>query len=125
MLNGNYDLAKKAVSDYQAIFGSESFFLELQDHNLQKEKEATQGLLRLSREENIPAVVTNDSHYLNKEDAELQDILLALQTGTTVDDENRMTFSGEEFYYKSPAEMRKLFLILSLPTRIRLKLQIE
>ncbi|PUU92608.1 DNA polymerase III subunit alpha [Halanaerobium sp.] len=109
LLNGNYDLAKKAVSDYQAIFGSESFFLELQDHNLQKEKEATQGLLRLSREENIPAVVTNDSHYLNKEDAELQDILLALQTGTTVDDENRMTFSGEEFYYKSPAEMRKLF----------------
>ncbi|PTV93081.1 DNA polymerase-3 subunit alpha [Halanaerobium saccharolyticum] len=109
LLNGNYDLAKKAVSDYQAIFGSENFFLELQDHNLQQEKEAAQGLLRLSREEKIPAVVTNDSHYLNKEDAELQDILLALQTGTTVDDENRMTFSGEEFYYKSPAEMRKLF----------------
>ena len=109
LLNGNYDLAKKAVSDYQAIFGSENFFLELQDHNLQQEKEAAQGLLRLSREEKIPAVITNDSHYLNKEDAELQDILLALQTGTTVDDENRMTFSGEEFYYKSPAEMRKLF----------------
>ena len=109
LLNGNYDLAKKAVSDYRAIFGRENFFLELQDHNLQQEKEAAQGLLKLSREENIPAVVTNDSHYLNKEDAELQDILLALQTGTTVDDENRMTFSGEEFYYKSPAEMKKLF----------------
>ncbi|MEC9489577.1 MAG: DNA polymerase III subunit alpha [Halanaerobiales bacterium] len=109
LLNGNYDLAQKAASDYQAIFGKENFFLELQDHNLQQEKEAAQGLLRLSRENNIPAVVTNDSHYLNKEDAELQDILLALQTGTTVDDENRMTFSGEEFYYKSPAEMRKLF----------------
>ncbi|MFP4199379.1 MAG: DNA polymerase III subunit alpha [Halanaerobium sp.] len=109
LINGNYDLAKKAVSDYQAIFGKDNFFLELQDHNLQKEKEAAQGLLRLNREEKIPAVVTNDSHYLNKEDAELQDILLALQTGTTVDDENRMTFSGEEFYYKSPAEMRQLF----------------
>jgi len=109
LINGNYDLAKKAASDYRAIFGKENFFLELQDHNLQKEKEAAQGLLKLSRAENIPAVVTNDSHYLNKEDAELQDILLALQTGTTVEDENRMTFSGEEFYYKSPAEMRKLF----------------
>lgn len=109
LINGNYDLAKKAASDYRAIFGKDNFFLELQDHNLQKEKEAAQGLIKLSREENIPAVVTNDSHYLNKEDAELQDILLALQTGTTVEDENRMTFSGEEFYYKSPAEMRKLF----------------
>ena len=109
LINGNYDLAKKAASDYQAIFGKDNFFLELQDHNLQQEKEAAQGLLKLSREENIPAVVTNDSHYLNQEDAELQDILLALQTGTTVEDENRMTFSGEEFYYKSPAEMRKLF----------------
>ncbi|TDO83324.1 DNA polymerase-3 subunit alpha [Halanaerobium saccharolyticum] len=109
LLNGNYDLAQKAASDYQAIFGKENFFLELQDHNLQQEKEAAQGLLKLSRENNIPAVVTNDSHYLNKEDAELQDILLALQTGTTVDDENRMTFSGEEFYYKTPTEMRELF----------------
>jgi len=109
IINGNYDLAKKAASDYQAIFGRDNFFLELQDHNLQKEKEAAQGLLRLSREEKIPAVVTNDSHYLNKKDAELQDILLALQTGTTVDDENRMTFSGEEFYYKSPSEMQALF----------------
>ena len=109
LINGNYDLARKAVSDYQAIFGKDNFFLELQDHNLKEEKEAAQGLLKLSREENIPAVVTNDAHYLNKEDAELQDILLALQTGTTVDDQNRMTFSGEEFYYKSPQEMRELF----------------
>jgi len=109
LINGNYDLAKKAASDYQAIFGKDNFFLELQDHNLQQEKEAAQGLLKLSRKEDIPAVVTNDSHYLNQEDAELQDILLALQTGTTVDDQNRMTFSGEEFYYKTPAEMRKLF----------------
>ena len=109
LINGNYDLAKKAASDYQAIFGRNNFFLELQDHNLQKEKEAAQGLLKLSRKENISAVVTNDSHYLSQEDAELQDILLALQTGTTIDDENRMTFSGQEFYYKSPSEMRKLF----------------
>lgn len=109
LLNGNYDLARKAVTDYQAIFGKDSFFLELQDHNLQEEKEAAQGLLKLSRKENIPAVVTNDAHYLNREDAEVQDILLAMQTGTTVNDENRMTFTGEEFYYKSPSEMKKLF----------------
>jgi len=109
LLNGNYDLAKKAISDYRAIFGKENFFLELQNHNLQQEKEAAQGLLKLSREENIPTVVTNDCHYLNKEDAELQDILLALQTGTTVADENRMTFTGEEFYFKSSDEMKELF----------------
>jgi DNA polymerase-3 subunit alpha len=109
LIKGNYDLAKKAISDYHAIFGKENFFLELQNHNLQKEKEAAQGLLKISREENIPTVVTNDCHYLNKEDAELQDILLALQTGTTIADENRMTFTGEEFYYKSPEEMLKLF----------------
>ncbi len=109
LINGNYDLAQKAVSDYHAIFGKDNFFLELQNHNLQQEKEAVQGLLKLSREENIPTVVTNDCHYLNKEDAELQDILLALQTGTTLADENRMTFTGQEFYYKSPAEMLELF----------------
>ncbi len=109
ILNGNYDLAKKAASDYQAIFGRENFYLELQDHNLNDEKQVSQSLIRLSREENIPAVVTNDSHYLNKEDADLQDLLLALQTGTTVADENRMSFSTDEFYYKSPSEMKELF----------------
>lgn len=109
LINGNYDLAQKAVSDYQAIFGKDNFFIELQNHNLQQEKEAVQGLLKLTREENLSTVVTNDCHYLNKEDAELQDVLLALQTGTTLADENRMTFTGQEFYYKSPAEMKKLF----------------
>jgi DNA polymerase-3 subunit alpha len=109
ILDGNYDLAKKAVSDYQAIFGRENFFLELQDHHLSKEKEAAQGLIRLSREENIPAVITNDVHYLNKEDAELHDILLALQTGTTTADENRMTFQGREYYFKSSSEMKDIF----------------
>ncbi|MCC3145895.1 DNA polymerase III subunit alpha [Halanaerobium sp. Z-7514] len=109
LLKGNYDLAKKAVSDYQAIFGHDSFFLELQDHNLKEEKEAAQGLIKLSNEENIPLIVSNDSHYLEREDADLQDILLALQTGTTISDQNRMSFSGQEYYYKSPAEMKKLF----------------
>jgi len=109
ILDGNYDLAKKAASDYQAIFGRENFYLELQDHNLSDEKKVSQSLIRLSSEENIPAVVTNDSHYLNKEDANLQDLLLALQTGTTVADENRMSFNTNEFYYKTPSEMRELF----------------
>ncbi|ADO77706.1 DNA polymerase III subunit alpha [Halanaerobium praevalens] len=109
LIKGQYDLAQKAAADYRAIFGKNNFFLELQDHNLQKEKEVAQGLLKLSQAENIPTVITNDSHYLNQEDAELQDILLALQTGTTLADENRMTFTGQEFYYKSPKEMKKLF----------------
>jgi len=109
LLKGSYDLAKKAVSDYQAIFGSGSFYLELQDHNLSEEKRASKKLIQLSRKENIPTVVTNDVHYLNENDSELQDILLALKTGTTVEDESRMKLKSSEYYFKSPSEMRQLF----------------
>ncbi|SFL39298.1 DNA polymerase III subunit alpha [Halanaerobium salsuginis] len=109
LLNSNYDLARQSLSEYRSIFGQDNFFLEIQDHQLEQEKRVSQGLIKLSRENNVPLVVTNDSHYLNQTDAELQDILLALQTGTTINDKNRLTFTGQEFYYKSPAEMKKLF----------------
>ncbi|MGM0602223.1 MAG: DNA polymerase III subunit alpha [Bacillota bacterium] len=109
ILKGRNDAAKKAAEEYSHIFGNNNFFLELQDHNLQQEKEAASGLINISQELDIPLVLTNDSHYLNKSDADLQDVLLALQTGTTVDDKDRMTFQGDEFYFKTPEEMEKLF----------------
>jgi len=109
LLKGRYEAAKNAAAEYSQIFGRDNFFLELQDHNLQPEKEAASGIIKISQELDLPLVVTNDAHYLNKSDADLQDVLLALQTGTTVDDKNRMTFQGEEFYFKTPEEMEALF----------------
>jgi len=109
LLKGRYEAAKNAAAEYSQIFGRDNFFLELQDHNLQSEKEAASGIIKISQELDLPLVVTNDAHYLNKTDADLQDVLLALQTGTTVDDKNRMTFQGEEFYFKTPEEMEALF----------------
>ncbi len=101
--------AKKAVKEYQSIFGRENFFIELQDHNIAQEKRANSKLIQLANKMDLPLVVTNDTHYLNKEDADMHDILLALKTGTNINDEDRMTFTGNEFYFKSKKEMRKLF----------------
>ena len=109
LLEDNREKAQKAVKEYQAIFGQDNFFIELQDHNIPKEKRANNKLIHLANEMDLPMVVTNDTHYLNKEDAEMHDILLALKTGTTINDENRMTFNGDEFYFKSASEMRELF----------------
>ncbi|RCW49199.1 MULTISPECIES: DNA polymerase III subunit alpha [unclassified Halanaerobium] len=109
ILKGRYKAAKNAAAEYRQIFGRDNFFLELQDHNLQSEKEAASGIIKISQELDLPLVITNDAHYLNKSDADLQDVLLALQTGTTIDDKNRMTFEGKEFYFKTPEEMEALF----------------
>ena len=109
LLDDNLKGAKKAVKEYQAIFGKKDFFIELQDHNIPKEKRANNKLIKLANEMKLPLVVTNDTHYLKKADSELHDILLALKTGTTINDEDRMTFNGDEFYFKPASEMRKLF----------------
>ncbi|ACL69075.1 DNA polymerase III subunit alpha [Halothermothrix orenii] len=101
--------AEQAIKEYEAIFGRESFYLELQDHNLGDEKLVNSRLIELSNKLGTPLVVTNDSHYLNREDASLHDVLLAMQTGKTINDENRLSFTGEEFYFKSPDEMKSLF----------------
>ena len=104
----DYEGAKKKALELRELFG-EDFFLEIQDHGIPDERKASLGLRRLSRETGIPLVVTNDAHYINKEDAGNQDVLLCIQTGKTVDDPDRMKFSSPELYLKSEEEMRALF----------------
>ncbi len=95
--------------EYQQIFGRDNFYLELQDHGLGEQKRVNQKLLEISKKEDIPLIAANDSHYLEKDDAELHDLLLALQTGKTVAEEDRMQFPNQEFYFKSSEEMEKKF----------------
>ena len=109
LLSNDYDAAKKYALKLSSIFGPGNFYLELQDHGIEEQVPVNQGVQRLSRETGLPLVVTNDAHYLRKEDAAMQDVLLCVQTGKTVDDENRMKFETEEFYLKSEDEMRTLF----------------
>ena len=109
LMNEDYEGAKKYALRLSEIFGPERFYLELQDHGIEEQRAVNQGVMRLARETGLPLVVTNDAHYLRKENAEMQDVLLCIQTGKTVDDENRMKFSTEEFYLKSEEELRSLF----------------
>ena len=109
LMNEDYEGAKEYALKLAKIFGPNHFYLELQDHGIEEQRPVNQGILRLSRETGLPLVVTNDAHYLRKEDASMQDVLLCVQTGKTVDEENRMRFSTDEFYLKSEEELRTLF----------------
>ena len=109
LMENDYDAAKKYALKLSSIFGSGNFYLEMQDHGIEEQVAVNQGVQRLARETGLPLVVTNDAHYLRKEDATMQDVLLCIQTGKTVDEENRMKFETEEFYLKSEDEMRELF----------------
>lgn len=109
ILNDNYNGAKKKALYYQKIFGKDNFFLELQDHGLVEQKKVNLELIKLSEEINAPLVVSNDSHYIKKEDSKMHSILLCIQTNHTINDENKMEFGSDEFYVKSEEEMRKLF----------------
>ena len=109
LMDEDYESAKKYALRMSDIFGPDHFYLELQDHGIDEQRAVNQGVMRLARETGLPMVVTNDCHYLRKEDAEMQDVLLCIQTGKTVDDPNRMRFSEEEFYLKSEDELRSLF----------------
>lgn len=109
ILNISYEKAKEAALDYLEIFGEGNYFLELQDHGMREQKIVNEALVRMSRETGIPLIATNDSHYIYKEDAEPHDILLCIQTGKTVLDEDRMRYEGGQFYVKSPEEMYDLF----------------
>ena len=109
LMEEDYDAAKKYALNLAEIFGEGNFFLELQDHGIDEQRPVNQGVMRLSRETGLPLVVTNDAHYLRREDATMQDVLLCIQTGKTVDDPNRMKFQTEEFYLKSEEELRQLF----------------
>ncbi len=109
LMGENYDSAKEYALKMASIFGEDNFYLELQDHGIEEQRPVNQGIMRLARETGLPLVVTNDAHYLRKEDAKMQDILLCVQTGKTVDEENRMRFQTEEFYLKSEEELKQLF----------------
>lgn len=109
ILNNNYEKAKEIALDYERILGKGNFFLELQDYGLETQKNVNKELIKLHEETNIPLVATNDIHYLRKEDAEVHDVLLCIQTATTVNEENRMKFPAKEFYLKSPEEMEEIF----------------
>ena len=106
---GMYEEACKSAQKYRDIFGPDNFFLELQDHGIPAQRTVNQGLMRMSQELQIQLVATNDCHYIYKEDVESHDILLCIQTGKKVTDENRMRYEGGQFYVKSEEEMRALF----------------
>ena len=105
----SYWKAKAAALEFQDIFGEDHFYLELQDHGIRKQIEVNKGLRKISRETGIPLVVSNDAHYISKDDASVQEVLLCISTGKTIDDPTHMKFDTDEFYLKSEAEMRELF----------------
>ena len=107
--NGEYENAKKYALDMADIFGPGRFYLELQDHGIRDQQIVNQGILRIHQETGLPMVCTNDAHYLRREDAEAHDVLLCIQTGKTIDDENRMRYEPRNFYLRSEAEMAELF----------------
>lgn len=109
ILNGDYSGAKVEALELRDIFGIDNFYLEVQNHFLDDDKPAIEGLVKLAEEIGAPLVATNDAHYIKRGDAKAHDVLLAIQTGSTVDDENRMRFANDEFYLKSEAEMLELF----------------
>ena len=109
ILAGDYEGAKAAALEMRELFGEDGYYLELQDHNLPNDPAVNQGLIRIHQETGIPLVVTNDAHYLRREDAEMQDTLMCIQMGKTVDDPNRLKMETRELYVKSTEEMAALF----------------
>lgn len=113
LMRGNYELAKEKALKYKGIFGENNFFLELQDHGIPEQKRINPDIARLSKDCGIPLVVTNDCHYIKREDKDVHKILLCIQTNHTIEDENSFEFPTDEFYLKSEEEMRELFPNLS------------
>lgn len=108
LLHGRYNEARKAAQRYQAVFG-EDFYIELQDHGIPEQKKVLPELIKLAEELNVQLVATNDVHYLNQEDAEVQDVLICIGTGKTIQDEERLQIPTDQLYLKSGAEMAALF----------------
>ena len=109
LLKSDYNSAKEKALYYQKIFGKNNFFIELQNHGIEEQLQTNPDLIKIANEIDAPLVVTNDAHYIKKEDAQTHSILLCIQTNKTVNDDNRMEFKTEEFYLKSEEEMRSLF----------------
>lgn len=106
---GDYNKALERARYYQKLFGKDNYFIEIQNHGLEEQERILPKLVRISEEIGAPLVATNDSHYIRKEDAKTHDILLCIQTTSTVEDKDRFRFQTEEFYLKSEEEMRELF----------------
>lgn len=109
LMQGDYERAKNTAAMYREMFDEGSYFVELQDHGIAEQRLCNEGLIKIAKELSLPLIVTNDAHYMCRADAKPHDVLLCIQTGKLVADENRMKFSGEEFYLKSPQEMASLF----------------
>ena len=109
ILRGNNERAEALVAEYVGIFGQDNFFLEIQDHGLPEEKTVNRALRELAKKYDIGLVATNDVHYVHADDSEFHDILLCVQTGRTINDPDRMRFSGPDYYLKSEEEMAALF----------------
>ena len=109
VLGGEYERAKKIAQSYIDVLGKDHYFIEIQDHGIPEQKQIIPQLIQLAKEVGVGLVATNDAHYLKKEDARYQDVLMCIQMEKTVDDPNRMKFDTEEFYIKSPGEMEELF----------------
>ncbi|MBT8491198.1 MAG: DNA polymerase III subunit alpha, partial [Deltaproteobacteria bacterium] len=109
LLSGNRNAAKRVAEEYRDIFGDGNFYLEIMENGIPEQKTVNMELLKLGKELSIPMVATNDCHYLNRENAEAHEILLCIQTGKTIDDNDRMKMQTDQFYFKSPEEMKELF----------------
>ncbi|MEQ1823096.1 MAG: DNA polymerase III subunit alpha [Fimbriimonadaceae bacterium] len=109
LLKGEYDKAQYLAGQYAEIFGPGNYFVELQNHRIPEQAQIRDGLIKISKQLNLPLVCTNDAHYLCKTDAQPHDVLLCIQTGAQVSDEKRFKFSTDEFYIKSPEEMAEIF----------------
>lgn len=110
LMNNDFERAKKIANKYNDIFGKGNFYLEVQSNGIAEQKLVNSQLVKLSKEMDIPLVATNDAHYLRKEDARAHEILLCIQTGKNINDEDRMKFSTDDFYIKSPEEMTEVFI---------------
>lgn len=109
ILRVSYEKAVEKAKEYEDIFGKDNFFLELQDHGIREQKTINENLVRMSREYEIPLVMTNDVHYINRDDAKFHEVLLCIQTGKNMDDEDRMKFPSDEFFLKDYDEMISMF----------------
>ena len=109
LLDGNFESACAHAREMESIFGKGNYFVEIMDHDLEDEKRVIPLLVQVSRETGIPLLATNDCHYLRREDADAQEVLMCIQTGKTLDDTNRMRMETRELYVKSEDEMRRVF----------------
>jgi len=109
ILNNNYELAMKAAAEHRELFGADNYYLEIQNHTLPEQQRANQAIIQIASELKIPLVATNDVHYLNADDADPHQVLLCIQTATTLSDPKKMNYGSKEFYFKSAEEMLRMF----------------